>query len=178
MESLVRLLKNPCLVENRIAEAMYDSEKPAVHTRLRSRLRGRHRFSVSDYKAARKVLLSLSRRLDQMADRIEKLHQDNKTPTAGLLALVKHPQLHLHYVLQAAGLEDYYRTYDQLRQRTTPPPEMPAALSHALKTLAAQLRDGLAQAEMEAKEYVFSVGRGGGSHLPLEEQGKNKRVKI
>lgn len=171
MNSLIEILSHGYLVLNPIAEAIYPpvaenaEGSEALHQRLRSRVKGRHRFAAEEYKALRKGLLSLSRKLDRDAAKLRALAAEGKA--SDLRQLIQHPWLNAKEVLgrlgSAQGL-NYYQVYDRLRSRVKAPEGALEALAGELSRFAAWLRERLEAAQAESREYAFSQGRGGASH--------------
>ncbi|MDX2286979.1 MAG: hypothetical protein NW241_22635 [Bacteroidia bacterium] len=165
MEHLIQLLSHPYLVLNHVAETVYEAEGAAVHQRLRSRVKGRHRFLTEEYKAIRKQALGFSRKLDRMAEKLLEAQADGARPDA--TRLMQHAWLNHKEVLEAVGAKaglSYYQTYDRLRNRLQPAPETLQALAGELTAFAQWVRERLDAAQEESKAYAFSQGRGGASH--------------
>lgn len=169
MQALIDLLTHRYLVLNHIAESVYDEATVACHQRLRSRVQGRHRFTVEDYKTLRKEALAFSRRLDRKADQLEAaLGQEGPVDWK---SLVSHPWLNLKEVLADAGAPFGYRysqAYDRLRVRTPPPEGFIRGIATRYRDFAQHIRTQLDTAHAHRKDYVFSAGRGGGSHRPKD----------
>jgi hypothetical protein len=171
MNSLIEILSHPYLVLNPIAEDLYPpvpenaEGSEALHQRLRSRVKGRHRFAVEEYKALRKGLLSLSRKLDRDAEKLRAQAAEGKG--GDLRRLIQHPWLNAKELLGRLGAAqglNYYQVYDRLRSRVKAPEGSLEALAGELSAFAAWLRERLEAAQAESRDYPFSQGRGGGSH--------------
>lgn len=167
MQSLIAILSHPYLITNRVAEAIYAEEEAsnAIHQRLRARIKGRHHFTVEDYKAVRKVFRSFIQQLERLAKKLEK--KFNTGEQQDWLRLMHHPWLNHKNLLTEVGQQfelDYYGVYDGLRYRKTLPKKFIPTLIEAYKEYTKWIKEQLEVAKIEKKEYRFSVGRGGGSH--------------
>lgn len=166
MQALIDFLTHPYVVLNHVAESVYDDTGTACHQRLRSRVKGRHRFTIDDYKNLRREILTFSRRLDRQANLLEAALTQEGTPD--WKALVTHPWLNLKTILTEAGQPfgyTYSQAYDRLRIRTQPPAEFIQGIATLYREFAAWTRTQLDAAKTQRKEYAFSLGRGGGSHV-------------
>jgi len=165
MNSLIELLSHPYLITNRVAESVYQEEGAAIQQRLRSRIKGRHHFTVEDYQAIRKEAINVSRQLDRIADKLDKKEQAGDKQD--WLLLMQHPWLNHKHILKQVGKKyglSYYKIYDSLRDKVDRPQGFIGGLSKEYRRFASWIRQRLDEAKVEKKEYVFSVGRGGGSH--------------
>jgi hypothetical protein len=167
MEPLQNLLKHPFVVSNRLAELLYKEEGVNCFTRLRSRSRGRHRFTKEEYKGLVKLFREMSTRVRTKADRLADALQ---TPYAhrNLRHMLEHPTINLRQMLMAAGREigkTYYQFYDSLRGRSPLQPGEGEAIVACFRAFADEIDAALEAAKQSAKHYPFSAGRGQVSHL-------------
>lgn len=168
MQSLIDLLAHPYWILNHVAETIYEGEGAAFHQRLRSRLKGRHRFTVEDYKALRKHMLVVSRRLDGLAERIRQADPAT-APSENWVKRLQHPWINQKPVFEAVGKAhglSYLQVYDALRNRTRLPEGFLPEVAEEYHGFASWIRDQLDLAREEKKAYRFSQGRGGASHSP------------
>ncbi|MDX1909413.1 MAG: hypothetical protein SF053_20405 [Bacteroidia bacterium] len=172
MNDLIEILSHPYLVLNAIARDTYEGETPdnpdteAFNQRLRSRVKGRHRFSAEEYKTLRRLLIAFSRKLDRYADKLEAQSAPD-TPAADLTRLFQHPWLNHKEILEGLGARsglNYYQLYDRLRSRVKADAQASRDLATELRRFAAWVRERLEQAHEARKTYVFSNGRGKASH--------------
>lgn len=165
MESLIELLSHPYLILNRVAEDVYGEKTAAMHQRLRSRVLGRHRFGVEEYKDLRRELLKFARQLERIAGKLDEQAAD--PGKANRLTQIQHPWLNHRAILEDLGRPydlRYTAVYDRLRSRTSLPEGMLANLAILYRTFAATVQHQLEAAHEARKAYPFSQGRGGASH--------------
>lgn len=167
MQSLTTLLNHPYIIRNRVAEAIYGGSSAAINQRLRARVLGRHRYTKDDYQALRKEGLAFAKKIDAIAQKITKTYTQNPKNTHWL-QLIHHSWLnHKSIVLKVAGAYklSYTRAYDGLRSRTSLPEGFLPQIAEEYRQLAEFVRNQLDIAKSEKKDYPFSKGKGGASHL-------------
>lgn len=165
LHSLTALLSHPFVVRNRLAEALYGAGNVATHTRLTSRARGRHRFTEWEVRRLLVILRRLARKLERRAGKLAALGEE-ELRSGAVLRLLDLPEFNAKPFIEAAlGSERYYTFYDRARARGHLPDAWRQAVVDALNTFVQEIYSGCEQAERDARQYPFSHGKGGASHL-------------
>jgi len=165
LSSLTDLLNHPCLVRNRLAEALYGEAGAPAHVRLASRARGRHRFREEEVAGLLKLLPRLARKLEHRAGKLAALDLEQATPSA-VQRLLDLPELNAKPLIEnALGKEHYFSFYDRTRARGRLPEAWRNAVADELLRFAETIRTSVAAARQEARRYPYSYGKGGGSHM-------------
>jgi hypothetical protein len=167
MQSFLDFLSHPYLLLNRLAENIYGGQGPAIHQRLRSRLKERHRFNKEDYRLLRKEMLAYASQLEKLARRLEQDRKDGDKADK-LLARMEHPYLKLKLLLVKVGAShdlSYQKVYDGLRGRRKLPEGFFPAVIAEIEAYAQTIRAQADRVKEEKKAYPFSQGPGQASHL-------------
>ena len=163
MNSLIEVVTHPYLVLNRIAETLYRDKGNAIHQRLRSRVKGRHRFTMEEYQTLRRVLADMSGRFAYIASKLETAQQAPGMEAPDWRRLLQSRWINTSHLLEAVGARyglNYLQVYDRLRTRPPLPEGFVPALIAEYRRFAAWIDTQLEQAKAERKDYGFSQGRG------------------
>lgn len=163
MNSLIEVVAHPYLVINRIAETLYRDKGNAIHQRLRSRIKGRHRFTMEEYQTLRRLLTDMSGRFAYIASKLETAQQAPGTEAPDWHRLLRSRWINTSHLLEAVGADyglSYLQVYDRLRNRATLPEGFVPALIAEYRRFAAWIDAQLELAKAERKDYAFSQGRG------------------
>jgi len=165
LHSLADLLNHRFVVRNRLAEALYGEGNVATYTRLMSRARGRHRFTEGEVHRLLVILRRLARKLDRRAAKLAALG-DKELRSGAVLRLLDLPEFNAKpFIEDALGTDRYYAFYDRARARGRLPDAWRQAVVEALHAFVQEIHTGCEQAERDARQYPFSYGKGGASHL-------------
>ena len=163
MNSLIEVVAHPYLVLNRIAETLYRDKGNAIHQRLRSRVKGRHRFTMEEYQTLRRILVDMSTRFAAIASKLEAAQQSPALEAPDWRRLLRSRWINTSHLLEVVGAGyglSYLQVYDRLRNRATLPEGFLPGLIAEYRRFAAWIDAQLEQAKAERKDYAFSQGRG------------------
>jgi hypothetical protein len=178
MKSLIEVLDHPFLIQNRIAEDLYEDTGAIYFERLRSRIKGRHRFTLAEYKDLRKLLSAFAGKIHRLPPRLDRAWA-NQHDGPWVYRLMDHPWVNRKSILLEVGKREnltYYQVYDQIRGRTVFKQNIYDRLVEVYEEYAPWLDEKLEEMKEERKTYLFSHGRGGRGHIKrLESLPPNQR---
>lgn len=161
LPALKTLLAHPVFVLKQLSFDLYEEEGAAPYERLRSRVRGRHRFRKEECHKLHQIFVALAKAFRKASKKLAKLL---KTPDQLeghiLMPLLECPHINLKAIIEPIGKKygkNYFQTYDAIRRRSAFTETLCTELVSHLEQLANDIEKQIKLSKNEAKKYSFNL---------------------
>ena len=162
MKSLTKLLSHKYIQIRKVSDAIYKDKSNASYEKLRSRIKGRHRYTEGEY-------IKLTEYFEKVARKLRDINLEDYVDENNVFLYEKFLKdlpdcIEIKPVITDFNV-NYYPVYDQLRGKNVLDKKYLKELQRRLRYFATYIENKLEQAQSEARRYEFSHGRGSSSHL-------------